>query len=156
MVWKLLVSALLGLGCAVLVAVPFTGRARLVDARRPGAGQGPRLYPPLAGDAAPEPGGDEPPAPDAPAAGDDVTRFEEVRMEPTRPSAGSAPSVQGGGRPPRATPGEGRSGAGRGVLEGAFSLLEALAGVDEAGLSDLAVRAGLPKATAHRLLGPRT
>ncbi|MBD0742729.1 hypothetical protein BG418_14750 [Streptomyces sp. CBMA152] len=43
-------------------------------------------------------------------------------------------------------------GAGRGVLEGAFALLEGLAGVDEAGLSDLAARAGLPKATAHRLL----
>ncbi|MGP9022829.1 helix-turn-helix domain-containing protein [Streptomyces sp. BR1] len=44
------------------------------------------------------------------------------------------------------------SGAGRGVLEGAFALLEGLAGVDDAGLSDLAARAGLPKATAHRLL----
>ncbi|MEU5432057.1 helix-turn-helix domain-containing protein [Streptomyces sp. NPDC020719] len=44
------------------------------------------------------------------------------------------------------------AGAGRGVLEGAFALLEGLAGVDEAGLSYLASRAGLPKATAHRLL----
>ncbi|MFE0173609.1 helix-turn-helix domain-containing protein [Streptomyces sp. NPDC059002] len=42
--------------------------------------------------------------------------------------------------------------SGRGVLEGAFALLEELARVGEAGLTDLATGAGLPKATAHRLL----
>lgn len=42
--------------------------------------------------------------------------------------------------------------AGRGVLEGAFALLEELARGGETGLSRLAARAGLPKATAHRLL----
>ncbi|WP_020671788.1 IclR family transcriptional regulator [Amycolatopsis nigrescens] len=42
--------------------------------------------------------------------------------------------------------------AGRGVLEGAFSLLEGLAKEGEAGLTRLAADAGLPKATAHRLL----
>ncbi|MFC0844021.1 helix-turn-helix domain-containing protein [Streptomyces noboritoensis] len=56
------------------------------------------------------------------------------------------------GGAPTATPGEGSSGPGRSVLEGAFSLLEALAVVGEAGLSDLAMRSGLPKATAHRML----
>ncbi|GAA0593603.1 hypothetical protein GCM10010394_23690 [Streptomyces crystallinus] len=42
--------------------------------------------------------------------------------------------------------------AGRSVLEGAFQLLEVLARMEEAGLSELAVEAGLPKTTAHRLL----
>lgn len=47
-----------------------------------------------------------------------------------------------------------RSGAeGRGVLEGAFALMEALAHGDEVGLTRLATDAELPKATAHRLLG---
>ncbi|WP_263984061.1 IclR family transcriptional regulator [Streptomyces sp. HPF1205] len=41
---------------------------------------------------------------------------------------------------------------GRGVLEGAFALLEALDRVGEAGLSTLASDAGLPKTSAHRLL----
>jgi DNA-binding IclR family transcriptional regulator len=41
---------------------------------------------------------------------------------------------------------------GRGVLEGAFALLEALAHGDEMGLTQLASTAGLPKATAYRLL----
>ncbi|MFD6161346.1 IclR family transcriptional regulator [Nocardia sp. NPDC060256] len=41
---------------------------------------------------------------------------------------------------------------GRGVLEGAFALLEALAHGDELGLTQLATTAGLPKATAYRLL----
>jgi DNA-binding IclR family transcriptional regulator len=41
---------------------------------------------------------------------------------------------------------------GRGVLEGAFALLEVLAHGDEKGLTQLAVAAGLPKATAYRLL----
>lgn len=41
---------------------------------------------------------------------------------------------------------------GRGVLEGAFALLEALAHGDELGLTQLASTAGLPKATAYRLL----
>ncbi|MBB5958932.1 DNA-binding IclR family transcriptional regulator [Saccharothrix tamanrassetensis] len=38
------------------------------------------------------------------------------------------------------------------MLEGAFALLEELARVEEAGLTRLAAGAGLPKATAHRLL----
>ncbi|MFI7416222.1 IclR family transcriptional regulator [Nonomuraea sp. NPDC049684] len=42
--------------------------------------------------------------------------------------------------------------AGRGVLHGAFAVLEELARVEEAGLTQLAVATGLPKATAHRLL----
>ncbi|PKV89723.1 helix-turn-helix domain-containing protein [Streptomyces sp. TLI_146] len=42
--------------------------------------------------------------------------------------------------------------AGRSVLEGAFLLLEVLSRVDEAGLTELAADAGLPKTTAHRLL----
>ncbi|WP_084655323.1 IclR family transcriptional regulator [Nocardia altamirensis] len=41
---------------------------------------------------------------------------------------------------------------GRGVLEGAFALLEVLAHGDEKGLTELASDAGLPKATAYRLL----
>ncbi|MGW2226362.1 IclR family transcriptional regulator [Streptomyces formicae] len=50
--------------------------------------------------------------------------------------------------------GGGRAAApvGRGVLEGAFLLLEELARTGDAELTDLAARAGLPKATAHRLL----
>ncbi|MCI4085911.1 helix-turn-helix domain-containing protein [Streptomyces sp. MMS21 TC-5] len=47
-----------------------------------------------------------------------------------------------------------RSGTeGRGVLEGAFALMEVLAHGDEVGLTRLAADAELPKATAHRLLG---
>ncbi|MFH8989367.1 helix-turn-helix domain-containing protein [Streptomyces sp. NPDC017940] len=42
--------------------------------------------------------------------------------------------------------------AGRGVLEGAFALLEELARLGEARLTDLAEGTGLPKATVHRLL----
>ncbi|WP_198351565.1 IclR family transcriptional regulator [Streptomyces typhae] len=49
--------------------------------------------------------------------------------------------------------GEAGAAAGRGVLEGAFGLLEELARVGEAGLTELAARTGLPKTTAHRLLG---
>ncbi|MGK5734131.1 IclR family transcriptional regulator [Streptomyces sp. URMC 124] len=41
---------------------------------------------------------------------------------------------------------------GRGVLEGAFALLEAVEAVGEAGLTALAARSGLPKTTAYRLL----
>ncbi|MDN3358575.1 helix-turn-helix domain-containing protein [Actinomadura sp. DC4] len=41
---------------------------------------------------------------------------------------------------------------GRGVLEGAFGLLEAVRRVQEAGLTALAAESGLPKATTHRLL----
>ncbi|AWT40913.1 MULTISPECIES: helix-turn-helix domain-containing protein [Streptomyces] len=42
---------------------------------------------------------------------------------------------------------------GRGVLEGAFALLEALRQHgDEAGVTELAVACGVPKSTAHRLL----
>ena len=40
----------------------------------------------------------------------------------------------------------------RSVLDGAFALLEALADGSEMGLTSLASAAGLPKATAHRLL----
>lgn len=43
-------------------------------------------------------------------------------------------------------------GTGRGVLEGAFLLLEELARSGEMRLTQLADAAGLPKATAHRLL----
>jgi IclR family acetate operon transcriptional repressor len=43
-------------------------------------------------------------------------------------------------------------GAGRGVLEGAFALLEGLERVGEAGLTALAAESGLPKSSAHRLL----
>ncbi|PXX68654.1 IclR-like helix-turn-helix domain-containing protein [Nocardia tenerifensis] len=42
--------------------------------------------------------------------------------------------------------------AGRGVLEGAFLLLDVLARVDESGPSRLAAASGLPKPTVHRLL----
>ncbi|GAA0589728.1 IclR family transcriptional regulator [Streptomyces crystallinus] len=55
-----------------------------------------------------------------------------------------------GRRPARARGAEGT--AGRGVLEGAFSLLEVLARVEEGGLSELAAGAGLPKTTVHRML----
>ena len=41
---------------------------------------------------------------------------------------------------------------GRGVLDGAFALLEAVQQAGEAGLTALAAESGLPKATAHRLL----
>ncbi|GGS90337.1 IclR family transcriptional regulator [Nonomuraea spiralis] len=41
---------------------------------------------------------------------------------------------------------------GRGVLHGAFAVVEELARVEEAGLTQLALATGLPKATAHRLL----
>ncbi|WP_369374002.1 IclR family transcriptional regulator [Streptomyces sp. cg36] len=41
---------------------------------------------------------------------------------------------------------------GRGVLEGAFALLETLEDEQEAGLTALAAATGLPKTTAHRLL----
>ncbi|GAA2826908.1 helix-turn-helix domain-containing protein [Crossiella cryophila] len=41
---------------------------------------------------------------------------------------------------------------GRGVLEGAFLLLEEIIDTEECGLSELAARTGLPKATVHRLL----
>ncbi|MGI5480331.1 IclR family transcriptional regulator [Streptomyces lavendofoliae] len=45
------------------------------------------------------------------------------------------------------------AGRGRGVLEGAFALLEALRQHgDEAGVTELAVACGVPKSTAHRLL----
>ncbi|WP_245997509.1 IclR family transcriptional regulator [Nocardia pseudobrasiliensis] len=44
------------------------------------------------------------------------------------------------------------SAGGRSVLEGAFALLEALADGEDRGLTDAAAAAGLPKATAHRLL----
>ncbi|MDP9793224.1 DNA-binding IclR family transcriptional regulator [Catenuloplanes nepalensis] len=42
--------------------------------------------------------------------------------------------------------------SGRGVLEGAFRLLDALSEVEAAGLSAVARLSGLPKATAYRLL----
>ena len=44
-------------------------------------------------------------------------------------------------------------GRGRGVLEGAFALLDVLGSVsDDVGLSELAKNSGLPKTTVHRLL----
>ncbi|MFE0174934.1 IclR family transcriptional regulator [Streptomyces sp. NPDC059002] len=54
----------------------------------------------------------------------------------------------------RTPPPEDRAAApvGRGVLQGAFLLLEELARAGDAGLTDLAAGTGLPKATAHRLL----
>jgi IclR family transcriptional regulator, acetate operon repressor len=48
--------------------------------------------------------------------------------------------------------GPNRSAEGRGVLEGAFQLMDALAELSEAGLTAVAAASGLPKATAHRLL----
>lgn len=48
--------------------------------------------------------------------------------------------------------GDSRSVEGRGVLAGAFQLLDALVDLSEAGLTDVAAASGLPKATAHRLL----
>ncbi|MET8145906.1 helix-turn-helix domain-containing protein [Sphaerisporangium sp. NPDC005288] len=42
--------------------------------------------------------------------------------------------------------------AGRGVLEGAFTLLDVLERTGEAGLTRIAAESGLPKATAYRLL----
>jgi len=45
-----------------------------------------------------------------------------------------------------------RPAGGRRVLDGAFALLEALGHGEEVGLTRLAADAGLPKATAHRLL----
>ncbi|MCF3102239.1 helix-turn-helix domain-containing protein [Streptomyces roseoverticillatus] len=47
---------------------------------------------------------------------------------------------------------DGTASRGRGVLEGAFALLEAVEETGEAGLTALAARSGLPKTTAHRLL----
>ncbi|MGW2231386.1 IclR family transcriptional regulator [Streptomyces formicae] len=41
---------------------------------------------------------------------------------------------------------------GRGVLEGAFALLEAIERTEEAGLTALTAESGLPKTTVHRLL----
>ncbi|MCX2180451.1 helix-turn-helix domain-containing protein [Streptomyces sp. SKN60] len=56
----------------------------------------------------------------------------------------------------RATPGRGDTAnrGGRGVLEGAFALLEALRrhGDEPAGVTELALACGVPKGTAHRLL----
>src|SRR5690242_1880486 len=49
-------------------------------------------------------------------------------------------------------PADGVRRTGRGVLEGAFLILEELARVREAGLTEIAAHTGLPKATAHRLL----
>ncbi|MFE6227951.1 MULTISPECIES: helix-turn-helix domain-containing protein [unclassified Streptomyces] len=46
-----------------------------------------------------------------------------------------------------------RPGRGRGVLEGAFALLDALRRCgDEAGVTELALACGVPKGSAHRLL----
>ncbi|MFD5325237.1 IclR family transcriptional regulator [Streptomyces sp. NPDC127092] len=53
------------------------------------------------------------------------------------------------------TPGDGTTASrGRGVLEGAFALLEALRrhGDEAAGVTELAQACGVPKGTAHRLL----
>ncbi|WP_161624962.1 helix-turn-helix domain-containing protein [Streptomyces spectabilis] len=56
------------------------------------------------------------------------------------------PPRDGGAEPP----------SGRGVLEGAFLLLEELARAGEAGLTGLAHATGMPKTTAHRLLDQLT
>ncbi|MFE5793125.1 IclR family transcriptional regulator [Streptomyces sp. NPDC056503] len=54
---------------------------------------------------------------------------------------------------PRATAEQERPGRGRGVLEGAFALLDALHRCgDEAGVTELALACGVPKGSAHRLL----
>ncbi|MCK9898329.1 IclR family transcriptional regulator [Frankia sp. AgB32] len=45
---------------------------------------------------------------------------------------------------------------GRGVLDGAFEVLDALSWLDAASLSELARAAGLPKTTVHRLVGQLT
>lgn len=55
-----------------------------------------------------------------------------------------------GRRPAR--PGADGGAAGRGVLEGAFALLETLARMEDGGLSELAAGTGLPKTTVHRML----
>jgi len=48
--------------------------------------------------------------------------------------------------------GQSRSAEGRGVLAGAFQILEALVGLSEAGLTAVTTASGLPKATVHRIL----
>ncbi|WP_030754454.1 IclR family transcriptional regulator [Streptomyces griseus] len=54
---------------------------------------------------------------------------------------------------PRRTAGPDRPERGRGVLEGAFALLDALRRCgDEAGVTELALACGVPKGSAHRLL----
>lgn len=73
-----------------------------------------------------------------------------VRGGAVRPVDRRERAREEGSGPSRHT--EPKASAGRGVLEGAFRLLEELARVDEAGLTELAAGAGLPKATAHRLL----
>ncbi|MFI8367814.1 IclR family transcriptional regulator [Streptomyces sp. NPDC085466] len=61
----------------------------------------------------------------------------------TRPRP-AGPERTDGGDPP---------GRGRGVLEGAFALLDALRRCgDEAGVTELALACGVPKGSAHRLL----
>ncbi|MFF0485316.1 IclR family transcriptional regulator [Streptomyces sp. NPDC004435] len=62
-----------------------------------------------------------------------------------------------GTRPRTGTPGRtdtaDRTGRGRGVLEGAFALLDALRRCgEEAGVTELALACGVPKGSAHRLL----
>lgn len=57
-----------------------------------------------------------------------------------------------GRTPPHEGGGAAAAPVGRSVLEGAFLLLEELARAGDAGLTDLAAGAGLPKATAYRLL----
>ncbi|WP_405659232.1 helix-turn-helix domain-containing protein [Streptomyces sp. RK9] len=60
---------------------------------------------------------------------------------------------QGRGTCAGGTGGEAGAPGGRGVLAGAFVLLEEMARVGEAGPSALAAGTGLPKTTVHRLLG---
>ncbi|MER7763167.1 helix-turn-helix domain-containing protein [Streptomyces sp. NPDC097619] len=58
-----------------------------------------------------------------------------------------------GAEPAREQDAAGGTARGRGVLEGAFALLEALRRQgDEAGVTELALACGVPKATVHRLL----
>ncbi|KDA42674.1 transcriptional regulator [Frankia sp. BMG5.23] len=65
--------------------------------------------------------------------------------EPAEPAEHSAAPRAAAARGPAAP-------RGRGVLEGAFDILDALSWFDSVGLSELARTAGLPKTTVHRLV----
>ncbi|MEU3059727.1 helix-turn-helix domain-containing protein [Streptomyces subrutilus] len=68
-------------------------------------------------------------------------------------AAGAAPDSGPGADSASAAGPPGGTGRGRGVLEGAFALLEALRREGaEAGVTELALACGVPKATVHRLL----
>ncbi|MFG2872708.1 IclR family transcriptional regulator [Streptomyces sp. NPDC048338] len=98
----------------------------------------------------------------------DARRVDARRLEPRRRDArrtearggdaGTADAARagarGGGTTGTATaPGEAATGRGRGVLEGAFALLDSLRRYgDGAGVTELAELCGVPKGTVHRLL----